>query len=70
MKKILILILLVVFCASVLIQCTAPAEETVPPDCAESTAPADQFQPWESIPEDQLPAQPGEGPAGLPTPSV
>ena len=63
-KTLIVVALLLILCAVLVFRLAA-----VPDDMGE-TVPVNQIQPTESFPQDDIPAQPGEGPAGLPTPTV
>lgn len=63
-KSIIIVVLLLILCAVLAFRLAA-----LPEDNGE-TGPVNQIQPRESFPRDEIPAQPGEGPEGLPTPTV
>ena len=63
-KSLIAVILLLILCAVLAFRLAAAPEDHG------TTEPVDQIQPGESFPREEPPAQPGEGPEGLPTPTV
>ncbi|MBQ8237856.1 MAG: hypothetical protein IJZ39_06910 [Oscillospiraceae bacterium] len=62
-KAFIVVILLLILCAVLAFRMAAAPEDGV-------TVPGSQILPGESFPQEDPPAQPGEGPEGLPTPAV
>ena len=63
-KSLIVVILLLILCVVLAFRMAAAPEDSG------VTEPDNQIQPGESFPRDEIPAQPGEGPEGLPTPTV
>ena len=63
-KSLIVVILLLILCVVLAFRMATAPED------GGATEPVNQIQPRESFPREEPPAQPGEGPEGLPTPTV